>query len=124
MFEVEPEEMIGRNILELVAPESHDAVREILKDVRAGRGGHPCTYRVINRSGREFWVEWLGTDMIYEGRHVNLVSVRDITRRKYMEKELKEASEFLENIIDNIPDTITIKDSNTASLWSIRHIVR
>ncbi|PXF53564.1 MAG: hypothetical protein C4B56_01440 [Candidatus Methanophagaceae archaeon] len=111
MFEVEPEEMIGRNILELVAPESRDAVREILKDVRAGRGGHPGTYRVINRSGREFWVEWLGTDMIYEGRHVNLVSIRDITRRRYMEKELKEASEFLENVIDNIPDTITIKDS-------------
>ncbi len=111
MFEVEPGEMVGGNVLEFVAPEFRDVVKEDLRNVQAGKGGYLNTYRVINRSGREFWVECLGTDMLYEGQHVDLVSIRDITARRHMETELKETSKFLEHIIDNIPDTITIKDS-------------
>ncbi|MCD6456078.1 MAG: PAS domain S-box protein [Methanophagales archaeon] len=35
----------------------------------------------------------------------------NITERKRAEEELKESRKFLESVIDNIPDTITLKDS-------------
>lgn len=36
---------------------------------------------------------------------------RDITERKRAEEELKQSRKFLETVIDNIPDTVTIRDS-------------
>ncbi len=40
-----------------------------------------------------------------------LTIFRDITKRKRMEQELDESNKFLETVIENIPDTITLKDS-------------
>jgi len=47
-----------------------------------------------------------GTD----GTISKLTIFRDITDRKRMEEELKESRKFLTTVIDNVPDTITLKD--------------
>ncbi len=47
-----------------------------------------------------------GTD----GTISKLTIFRDITDRKRMEEKLKESRKFLETVIDNIPDTITLRD--------------
>ncbi|MFZ2070549.1 MAG: PAS domain-containing sensor histidine kinase [Halobacteriota archaeon] len=46
-----------------------------------------------------------------DGTISKLTIFRDITLRKRMEKKLDESSKFLETVIDNIPDTISLKDS-------------
>jgi len=45
-----------------------------------------------------------------DGTISKLTIFRDITDRKRMEEELKESRKFLTTVIDNVPDTITLKD--------------
>ena len=78
---------IGRNALEFILPEFQDAVIKDLANVKEGRGGYLNSYKVRAVSGEEFWVEGLGTDMIYQGKHVDIVSIRDISERKRAEDE-------------------------------------
>jgi PAS domain S-box-containing protein/putative nucleotidyltransferase with HDIG domain len=82
-------EAIGRNALEFILPEFHSAVIEDLANVKEGRGGYLNSYKVRNASGTEFWVEGLGTDIIYRGEHIDLVAIRDITERKKAEEQLE-----------------------------------
>lgn len=49
--------------------------------------------------------------MNVDGTISKLTIFRDITERKWMEKKLDESHKFLETVIENIPDTITLKDS-------------
>ena len=46
-----------------------------------------------------------------DGSISKLTIFRDITKRKQMEQELDESNKFLETVIETIPDTITLKDS-------------
>ncbi len=46
-----------------------------------------------------------------DGSISKLTIFRDITKRKRMEQELDESHKFLETVIETIPDTITLKDS-------------
>ncbi len=97
MFEVEPTTAaVGRNALEFVLPEFHDLVIKDLGNVMEGRGGYLNTYKVRSKSGKEYWVEGLGTDIIYEGKQVCLVSLRDITERKLAEEERERLTKELE----------------------------
>ena len=42
----------------------------------------------------------------------NLQQARYITERKQLVKKLEDSRKFLESVIENIPDTVTLKDSN------------
>ncbi len=103
MLNVGPDEIIGRNITEFLAPDYRASLRRAIQNVRMGQGCMDI-YRILSRHKCEFWFEFKLTGMVYNEKDVVLVFIRDITA-------LKEKSEFLEHIIDNIPDTIMIKDS-------------
>jgi PAS domain S-box-containing protein len=91
MFELESTtEGVGRTALEFILPEFHDIVKKDLVKVKEGRGGYINAYKVRSKSGKEFWIEGLGTDIIYEGKHADLVSLRDITERKRLEEALEQ----------------------------------
>ena len=80
---------MGRDVLEFVIPEFHDRLIKDLANVKAGQGGYLSAYKGKSISGREFWVEGLGTDIILKGKHVDLVAIRDITERKRAQEQLK-----------------------------------
>ncbi len=81
---------IGRDVLEFVLPEFHDVIIKDLANVKAGRGGYLNSYKVRSTSGKEFWVEGLGTDIVLEGEYVDLVCIRDISERKKAEEERRQ----------------------------------
>jgi PAS domain S-box-containing protein len=113
MFDLEStNEAIARNALEFILPESHSAVVKDLTNVKEGRGGYLNSYKVRSASGREFWIEGLGTDILYKGKHVDLVSVRDITERKRAEEQLQYS--FIE-LAETVSRAIGCRDPYTAS---------
>ncbi|MBN2187037.1 MAG: PAS domain S-box protein [Dehalococcoidia bacterium] len=88
-------EAVGRNALEFVLPEFHSVVIQDLANVKEGRGGYLNSYKVRSATEREFWIEGLGTDIIYKGKHADLVSIRDITERRRAQEQLERSFAYL-----------------------------
>ncbi|MEN6439516.1 MAG: PAS domain S-box protein [Syntrophobacter sp.] len=62
------------------------------------------------KDGTIFLVEITGRNFLWKGRRMYVAAVRDITKRKQAEIELRQANDYLENIFQNSPDGIGIVD--------------
>lgn len=111
MFEVDdPKSSIDYSILDYLCEEYKlKAIKDQLNVMR-GKGGYLSTYKVRSRKGREFWVEGLGTKILYNGSLANIVVIRDITERMVAEEKLKS---YRQNINKRVKDhTINISYAN------------
>ena len=61
--------------------------------------------------GSLFDVAFYGRSMNYEGRAASLVTLIDITKRKHAEDELRRTRTFLDEIVENMPAILTVKDA-------------
>jgi PAS domain S-box-containing protein len=71
-------------------------------------------YRIITKQGEQRWIAH-GCQPVYnkEGEFIGRrASNRDITKRKKAETERLESQEFLENIVENIPNMIFVKNAD------------
>ena len=84
-------EMIGKKVLELVAPESRELVRQMTESGRA----EPYEHLAIRKDGSVFPVEVCGRTLSSSPHHVRVTVVRDITARKQSENHLKTLTERL-----------------------------
>jgi PAS domain S-box-containing protein len=94
----EASELVGRNVLDFIAPESREAAAQHMQ------AGHtqPLELLALHKDGTTFSVE--GSVRIYEaeGHIIRGVSIRDITVQKQTEDEL---SRLLNNIRDSVIQT-------------------
>jgi PAS domain S-box-containing protein len=92
-----PEELIGRSFMSLMEPEDGEKVREMCQAVFRSKGKiapSPVEFRARHKTGAELWLEckpMLATDPV-TGRFTSLNDVvRDITPRKALEAQLRQA---------------------------------
>jgi PAS domain S-box-containing protein len=92
MLGYELPEIIGRDALSLMAPESRDLVRQHIVS------GHEGAYEVLGlrKDGTTLPMEVCGKAASYEGRQVRVGVMRDISERKRAEEALQKAREELE----------------------------
>ncbi|MBI3583379.1 MAG: PAS domain S-box protein [Nitrospinae bacterium] len=84
MFGYEPSEIIGKNALDLTAPESREI---ILKNIMAGYD-KPYEAAGLRKDGTTFTAELIGKPIQYKGKTFRITAIRDITERKHLEEEL------------------------------------
>jgi len=84
-----PGEMIGKAVLDIVAPEHRAVVSERL---RTGAGDRH-ELLALRKDGSVFAVEVQGRALAYRGRVLKLVAVRDITERRRTEQALRKSEE-------------------------------
>ncbi len=105
-------EIIGKNILGTIVPETDSFGRDFKKNVR-DIGRQPELYatnvnEVIRRNGQRVCVAWANSPIYDErGNFAEVLCIgRDITEHKQMENELR----LLAAIVRNSPDPITVQN--------------
>jgi len=82
-------DMIGRSILEVIAPECHPLVMQKMQQ----QDVHPYEIECIRQDGTRFPVETATRTYQYEDRTVRASSIRDVTRRKQLEQAIRQSFE-------------------------------
>ena len=102
------EELVGKPVMELVAPEHRELVAEKI------RSGYEEVYECkgIRKDGSLIDLEIHGRPVTRQGRKMRMTAIRDITERKKAEVELQESEERLKILFEYAPDGIYLNDLN------------
>ena len=96
IFGYQPEELVGRNCLELIHPADRDHSRRALKDVLAKSGPLQWDARILNKDGTYSWVESTVSNLSPETEtRAMVVHQRNIDGRIAEERERKQQAEEL-----------------------------
>ena len=79
-----PSEVIGAHVLELVAPDYRDQVRQKI----LSESEEPYETVGLRKDGTRLDLEVRGKAFSYQGKPVHVTAVRDITERKTFERRL------------------------------------
>jgi two-component system cell cycle sensor histidine kinase/response regulator CckA len=90
MFGYRVEEMIGRSAFDFLTAES----RALAESRINAEHEHPYELTGVHKSGSTFPIEVCGKTMLWEGKHLRVVAVRDISERKRLEEQLREAQKM------------------------------
>ena len=106
IFGYTTEEAIGRYGIEWIVPEDRERVMNNMIS------GYDEAYEAIalRKDGTTFPCILRGKMMQYKGRTVRVTALRDITDRKKIEEALQKEHLLFRTVIDNIPDSVYVKD--------------
>jgi PAS domain S-box-containing protein len=131
------EELLNLSLMnDTVHPEDQARVRECGIKMLKGQDVTPYEYRIITKDRRVKWLMEKVASIQFRGKRAVLGNTMDITEKKRMEQELQqimadleirvqqrtkeltvasdallESEEFLNSIVENIPDMIFVKDA-------------
>jgi PAS domain S-box-containing protein len=93
-----PRELIGKSILDVVHPDSRSQVIERLRHVAEGKEAPLFEEKFLKFDGSVINVEVVGIPFSYQGQAATQVVVRDITKRKQAEEEIRKSTKLLEDL--------------------------
>ncbi|MEI7525675.1 MAG: PAS domain S-box protein [Mariniphaga sp.] len=117
VFDIDPETYNGepQALLQVIHPEDVDFFTENMNRNISSGSAPELEYRVIHKDGSIHTIHAEGRmEYNHNGKPFRSIgTVQDITERKKAEKEIHQANNFLDSIVENIPNMIFIKDVKT-----------
>jgi PAS domain S-box-containing protein len=114
-----PEDLIGRPVMSVVHPDFQASVRRRTEQIlREGIPAPMAEQRLIRLDGQVIDVEVVGVPIIYNGVRAVQTVIRDITRRKQAEAELRNSRDQLDVILAGVADGITAQDSSGRIIYA------
>lgn len=109
MFAYEKAEVLGKPILNFIAKEDKDFVKEKINNEKED------TYEVtcIRNNGQHFPVEACGKTLVYEGRRLRLSVIRDMSKDQSMATSLHDREVKYQNLFTFTKDAIFVIDPGT-----------
>ncbi|MDB5102035.1 MAG: hypothetical protein JWM80_6456 [Cyanobacteria bacterium RYN_339] len=104
MFGYPREAYIGMDALAITAPES----RPIVADRVMRSDDEPYDGFAVRADGSRFEGELRARSLIYQGRPVRVVAVRDISHQRAAERALREQEEKWRSLVQNAPSSISV----------------
>jgi len=114
VFESSPESLVGTSFLPRLPEEDRQIFQTGVNSLSPLTPVSTTVHRVVLPSGEVRWQEWYDRGSFDdEGNLVEIVgTARDITERRTFEQELEDAGNFLRDVLDAVPDPITVEGSD------------
>ncbi|HEX8986494.1 MAG TPA: PAS domain S-box protein [Rhodocyclaceae bacterium] len=101
------EALVGRTLLDFVAPEEHAAVIHRLANSDQLKNFETVA---INGEGRRVPIEIFARPFVFQGQPMRLVAIRDVSDRRQTEGALRAQIEFQRTLLDTIPNGVFYRD--------------
>ncbi|HTY22024.1 MAG TPA: PAS domain S-box protein, partial [Desulfomonilaceae bacterium] len=114
-------EIIGKPALNFLHPDYNELVEDhIATMLKTGLSVSRTEEKLVRTDGTLVNVEVAAAAIDYDGRRGILVIVSDITKRKQAEEQIKQAEEFLNTVVDNLPIAVFAKSAQNGQfiLWN------
>jgi PAS domain S-box-containing protein len=108
MFGYLPREVIGKSMFEFIGAEASEIVRQKMKDGVT----EPYEVPTYKADGTKLIVELIAKTIVYQGKTVRMVAVRDVTDRKQAEQALGESEERFRKTFRSVPVGLAITRSS------------
>jgi diguanylate cyclase (GGDEF)-like protein/PAS domain S-box-containing protein len=105
------EQFLSMSIFDITPPEERDATRTSIASLNKDHSYTGRVWRHLKADGSETLISAYSREIEYENRRARLTAVIDVTERVRAEEELRSTRAFLEQIIDNVPLSITVKEA-------------
>lgn len=107
------QELIGKNILDLIAPEERDRVRATIEGSRAGRDPEPYEVEIRTKDGAHRVLEINSWLVRRNGRPVAVHGfARDISQWKKVASAIEQSERYFRSLIENTLDVIAVLDED------------
>ena len=107
------EDVVGKHIREIVAPEYLEVTLENYRRRLSGEKVPPYIIQAFDKNGKRRWAEINGNIIEIDGKVVGTCAIaRDVTERIKLEEEVVEAKEFLHSILESSADAIIATDTD------------
>ncbi len=112
------EEIVGKSMLDFVAPESREAVVENIRK-RVDEGGDAINYTFIGRKkdGTKIHIEVYGSRTIYNGKPAVHGTLLDITERMRAQETLRESETRFRTVVESLGEGVVITDVNDTVIY-------
>jgi len=124
IFGYKSEEIIGKNLHRIIAPEKYRDKFEkgFKKFKKTGKGrvvGKTLELSILRKDGKEIYIELSVSGVKLNGRWNAVGIVRDITERKRAERKLRESEERLKTIMNAVQAGIVVIDAEKHEIVDI-----
>jgi PAS domain S-box-containing protein len=113
-----PDELVGRNSLEIIHPDDRQlVVQAIMNDL----AGHPTTIeaRVRKKDGAWMWTEMRGKAIVgLDGTTMVVAYSRDINDRKLLQERLKKSEVYYKSLLRGSSDLVTVIDESGTAVFA------
>jgi PAS domain S-box-containing protein len=106
------DELVGKDSLEIVAPEDREMVRDNTIKMLKGELLSPYQFRVIHKDGGIVWIMATVKSIQCHRRRATLGCYMEVTERKQMEEALKESEEKYRELANSITDVFFAMDEH------------
>lgn len=108
----DPDELIGKPVMDFVHPDYRDIVKKRIREIEQGdRVAGVMEEKLVRPDGEVIDVEIAGMPVIYNGEKAIQVVLRDISERKRAEEERRESEKRYRTLFEQADDAILVLDA-------------
>ena len=115
MFGHDRNELIGKNIIDLVVPDEREEVAEAIRTRKEALYGH----QLVRKDGGTFYAEAQSRHVRLGDRTLRMTALRDVTERRQAEQALRESEEKFSKAFRASPDGLAISDLETGGFIEV-----
>jgi two-component system, NtrC family, sensor kinase len=101
-----PNELLGKDSLEIVAPADRDMVRENTGKMLKGQLFSPYEFRVRRKDGSSVWILGTVKSIRYRGSRAILGSYMEVSERRQAEERIRDSERRYRLLAENIADVV------------------
>lgn len=101
-----PEDILGIDVLQAIAPQYRESIRERIRNVAGDKSGKPTEMEIPKPNGGTIVCEAISIPIQFEGELADLIFGIDISERKKMEAALRASEKRYSDIVKNMPGAL------------------